>query len=180
MQPEADSAVGDDRIWMRPCLAHLRLRKSELGIEFQGRSNIRRDDRIFEEPPKHRSHAAHAYVFNFGVVEYSVFRALSSGSGLLHSTEWRDLGGNDARIQAHDAVLESLSDAPAAHEIASVEICRQAEFRIIGHGNRFPLRSKLEQRPHRAESFLAGDHHVGGHAGEDGGFEKSAAERMAL
>src|SRR5882757_3923824 len=51
------------------------------------------------------THPAHADVLHFGVVQYPVLRAFAPGPGFLDSAERRDLGGDDPRVQTHDAVF---------------------------------------------------------------------------
>src|SRR5207244_5600500 len=55
---------------------------------------------------------AHAEVFQLSVVEDPVLRALAAGARLLDASEGRDLGGDDSGVEADDAVLERLRDAP--------------------------------------------------------------------
>src|ERR1019366_4607995 len=54
------------------------------------------------------THSAHADVLQFGVVQYPVLRTFAPGSGLLDSAERRNFGGDDSRVQTHDAVFDGL------------------------------------------------------------------------
>src|ERR1700736_3464841 len=77
--------------------------------------------------------AAHAEVFDFEEFFDAVFRAFAADAAFLHAAEGRDLGRDDAFVDADDAVFEGLGDAPDAADIAAVEIGGQPEFGVVGH-----------------------------------------------
>ena len=58
--------------------------------------------------------AADAEVLELGVVEDAVLRAFAAEARFLDAAERRDLGRDDAGVEADDAVLERLGDAPAS------------------------------------------------------------------
>src|SRR6267154_2300045 len=57
----------------------------------------------------------------------SVLRPFAAQARLLYAAEGRDLGGDQAGVDADHAVLERLGDAPDAADVARVEVRRQAE-----------------------------------------------------
>src|ERR1700694_5741156 len=77
--------------------------------------------------------AAHAEVFDLEEFLDAVFRAFAADAAFLHAAEGRDLGRDDALVDADDAVFEGLGDAPDAADIAAVEIGSEAEFGVVGH-----------------------------------------------
>ena len=74
--------------------------------------------------------AAHAEVFDLEELLDAVFRAFAADAAFLHAAERRDLGRDDALVDADDAVFESLGDAPDAVDVAAVE--GGAEFGVVG------------------------------------------------
>jgi hypothetical protein len=62
--------------------------------------------------------AAHAEVFDLEELLDAVFRAFAADAAFLHAAEGRDLGRDDALIDADDAVFEGLGDAPDAADVA--------------------------------------------------------------
>ena len=66
--------------------------------------------------------AAHAEVFDFEEFLDAVFRAFAADAAFLHAAEGRDLGRDDAFVDADDAVFERFGDAPDAADVAAVEI----------------------------------------------------------
>jgi hypothetical protein len=58
--------------------------------------------------------AAHAEVFDFEEFLDAVFRAFAADAAFLHAAERRDLGRDDALVDADDAVFERLGDPPDA------------------------------------------------------------------
>jgi hypothetical protein len=79
------------------------------------------------------SDAAHAQVFDLEEVLDAVLGALAAHAGFLHAAEGRDLGGDDAGVDADDAVFQGLGDAPDAADVAGVEVGGEAEFGVVGH-----------------------------------------------
>src|SRR5438132_7229317 len=76
---------------------------------------------------------AHAEVFQLSVVEDPVLRALAAGARLLDASEGRDLGGDDSGVEADDAVLERLRDAPRARQVARVEVGPKPQSEAFAH-----------------------------------------------
>src|SRR5262245_23632074 len=68
---------------------------------------------------------AHAQVLDDQEILDPVFRAFAAEARFLDASERRDLGGDDAGVDADDAVLERLGDPPDAADVASVEVRRQ-------------------------------------------------------
>src|ERR1700682_2264368 len=64
--------------------------------------------------------AAQAQVLHLEVVLDAVFRAFAADAAFLHAAEWRDLGRDDALVDADDAVFERLGDPPDADDVAAV------------------------------------------------------------
>src|SRR5205809_1072760 len=58
--------------------------------------------------------SAHTEIFYLHEVVDAVFRALAADAGFLHAAEGRDLGRDDAGVDAHDPGFEPLGDAPYA------------------------------------------------------------------
>src|ERR1700684_2975743 len=81
------------------------------------------------------THSADAYVLQFGVVEDPVLRAFAADSRFLHAAERRYFGANDAGVEPNDSIFDGLGHPPTPRQIARIQICRQAEFRVVGHGN---------------------------------------------
>jgi hypothetical protein len=75
--------------------------------------------------------AAHAEVFDFEEFLDAVFRAFAADAAFLHAAEGRDLGRDDAFVDADDAVFEGLGDPPDAADVAAVEIGGETELRIF-------------------------------------------------
>ena len=86
-------------------------------------------------------YSAEAHVFDFEEFVHAVLGAFAAEAGLLHAAEGRDLGGNDAGVDADDAVFESFGDAPDAGDVAAVEIGGQAEFGVVGQRDGFGFRA---------------------------------------
>ncbi len=106
-------------------------------------------------------------------------RAFAAQTGLLDAAEWHMLGGDDAGVDAHHAVLQRLADAENTADVAGVEIAGQTEFGVVGRVNRFFFRVEAEDRGQRAKGFFAGAQHVGTGVGQHGGLEKLALEALA-
>jgi hypothetical protein len=56
--------------------------------------------------------SARADVFDFDIIVDTVFRPLASDTGFLDAAEGCNLGRDDALVQADDAALERLGNAP--------------------------------------------------------------------
>ena len=65
-------------------------------------------------------------------------------------------------VDADDAVLQRLGDAPDAADVAAVEVGGEAELGVVGQRDRLVLGREAEQRRDRAERLLARDQHLGG------------------
>src|SRR5271166_5099726 len=63
--------------------------------------------------------AAHAEVFDLEEFLDAVFRAFAADAAFLHAAERRDLGRDDALVDADDAVFEPLGDAPDVADVAA-------------------------------------------------------------
>src|SRR5215469_6664869 len=105
--------------------------------------------------------AAHAQVFDLKVVLDAVFRTLAADARLFHTAERRDLGRDDALVDADDAVFERLGDAPDAADVAAVEIGGEAEFGVVGHAYGLVVGLEAIEGRDRAKGFLFGDDHIG-------------------
>src|SRR5687767_12598979 len=57
-------------------------------------------------------YAAEAQILDLEKLLHSVFRALAADAGFLEPAEWRDFVGNNADVDADDAVFERFGDAP--------------------------------------------------------------------
>jgi hypothetical protein len=84
----------------------------------------------------------------------------------LHAAEGRDLGRNDAFVDADDAVFEGFGDAPDAADVAAVEIGGEPEFGVVGHLDGVGFALEAVERRDRAKGFLLGDDHVRRHIGQ--------------
>src|SRR5260370_11369886 len=77
--------------------------------------------------------AAEAEVFDFEELLDAVFGALAADAAFFHAPERRDLGRDDALVDADDAVFQRLGDSPDAANVAAVEIGGEAQLRIGPH-----------------------------------------------
>ena len=66
--------------------------------------------------------AAHAEILKFDELVDAVFGALAADARFLHAAERRDLGRDDALVDADDAVFERLRRLPDVADVAAVEI----------------------------------------------------------
>ena len=82
------------------------------------------------------------------------------------------LGGDDADIDAHHAVLQGFGHAVNASHIATVKVTGQTKFGIVGGINRFLLCGETKHRCKRTKGFFLGAQHAGLGVGDDGGLEK--------
>src|SRR5882672_862270 len=76
--------------------------------------------------------AAQTEILDDEVILDPVLGTLPPHARFLHAAEGRDFGGDDSGVDADDAVLERLGDAPHAVEVAPVEVGREAEFGVVG------------------------------------------------
>src|ERR1700731_479086 len=91
------------------------------------------------DPVSSAGDAAQAQILDLEVVLDAVFRALAADAAFLHATERRDLGRDDALVDADDAVFERLGDPPDAADVAAVEIGGETEFGVVRHADRLVL-----------------------------------------
>src|SRR5439155_1797528 len=75
--------------------------------------------------------AAEAEVFDLEKLLDAVVRALAADAAFLHAAERRDLGRDDALVDADDAVFEGFGNPPDAADVAAVEIGGEPEFGVI-------------------------------------------------
>src|SRR3954469_3385732 len=123
---------------------------------------------------------ADAGVLHRQVVLDAVFRALAADARFLDAAERRDLGRDQALVDADEPVFERLRDPEGAAEVAGVEIRGEPVFRVVRHPHRLGLVLEAEQRRERPEGLLARDRHLGRRAGDDRRLEEGVAERMAV
>src|SRR5258708_29728523 len=102
--------------------------------------------RSIAHPFNRRSDTAHAEIFDFEIVLDAVLRSFAAGAALLDTAKWRNLGGDQPLVDADHAVFQRFGDAPHATDIATVEIGRKPEFRIVGEADRLRLGLKDEER----------------------------------
>ena len=102
----------------------------------------------------------HQHVFDLDEFLDAVVRTFAAEARLLHATERRQLGRDGAGVDADHAVLEPLTDAPDAADVARVEICGEPELGVVGKIDRLPLVLEAIERRHRAESLFFCDEHV--------------------
>src|SRR6266567_8527436 len=69
---------------------------------------------------------AHAQVLHLEVLLDAVLGALAADAAFLDAAEGRDLRGDDALVDADDAVFERLGSAPDAADVAAVEVGGEA------------------------------------------------------
>src|SRR6516225_11097674 len=100
--------------------------------------------------------AAHAEVFDLEELLDAVFRAFAADAAFLHAAEGRDLGRDDALVDADDAVFEAFGDGPDAADVAAVEIGGAAKFGVVGDLDRLVVGLEAVERRHRAEGLLLG------------------------
>ena len=108
------------------------------------------------------------------------FAAFAAEPRLLHAAERRDLGGDEAGVDADHAVLERFGDAPDAPDVAAVEVRREPELGAVGELDHFGVVVEADQRRDGPERFLAKDLHVGRDAGQHRRLVERAAERVPL
>src|SRR5215813_12682053 len=106
-------------------------------------------------PPLRQSDSAHAQVFDLQEVLDAVLRAFAAEAGFLHAAEGRHLGGDDARVDADDAVLDLLGHAPDAADVPAVEIGGETKLGVVGEADGVLLGLETEEWRDRAEGLLA-------------------------
>src|SRR5688572_916247 len=79
-------------------------------------------------PMRAMSDTAHAYVLHLGELQGPVLRTFAADTAFLDTAEWRHLRGDETGVQADDAVLQRLGDAPGAGQVPGVKIGGEAEF----------------------------------------------------
>src|SRR4051794_19966763 len=126
------------------------------------------------------SDAAKAEVLDLEELLESVLRTFTAEPRLLHTAKRRDLGGDDAGIDADDSVLERLSYAPDAADVTAVEVGGEAELGRVAQRDGVAFLLEAKQRRDGAKGLLARDRHGRRHLGENRRLEKSPAERVAL
>src|SRR5262249_35399932 len=124
--------------------------------------------------------SAKAQVFDLEVFVHAVLRAFAAEARLLDAAKGSYFGRNETGIDADDAVLERLGNAPDARQILPVEVSGKAEFGRVGEFDRFRFVPETEERGEGAEGLFGGDGHLRGHVGQDRGLEEAPAESMAL
>src|SRR3954452_8874803 len=62
----------------------------------------------------------------------AVLRALAADAGLLDAAERGDLGRDEARVDADDAVVERFGDAPDTSDVAAVEVGGEPVRCVVG------------------------------------------------
>src|SRR5262249_35257422 len=96
-----------------------------------------------------RSDPRHAEGLDLEEVIHAVLSAFATDAGFLDAAEGRHLGGDDAGVDADDAVLDRLGDPPDAADVAAEEIGGEAELGVVGHADGLLLRLEAEERRHR-------------------------------
>src|SRR5271163_448341 len=115
-------------------------------------------------------------VFDFQIFLDAIFGTFAAQAGLLDAAEGSDFGGDEAGVDADDAVFEGFGDTPDAGDVAAIKISGEAEFGVVGEGDGFGFAAKTEERCDGAESFFAGNHHLRSDFRENSGLEETAAE----
>src|SRR5437763_4075690 len=127
-----------------------------------------------------RTQAADRGIFDLEEAFDAVFRSLPADAGLLHTAERSHLGGDDALIDADDAVFQIFHDAEDAADIARIEIGGKPVFGVVRHADGVRILLKAEQGDDGSEDFLARHRHVGCDIAHNGGLEEGAAQGVAL
>ena len=68
-----------------------------------------------------------------------------------------------------------FGDPPDPAEVAGVEVGRQAELGVVGHGDRLVFGLEAEQRRHGSKGLLPSHRHVGRDIGQHGRLKEGAA-----
>jgi hypothetical protein len=101
--------------------------------------------------------SAEAEVFDFQVFVHAVLGAFAAQAGFFYPAERRDFGGDEASVDADDAVFEGFGDAPDARQILPIKIGGETEFGGVGERDGFGFGCEAEQRGDLAEGFFARD-----------------------
>src|SRR5438309_4555703 len=113
--------------------------------------------------------AAEAEVFDFDEFVDTVLGAFAAKAGFFYAAEGSDFRGNEAAVDADDAVFEGFGDAPDAGDVAAVEIGGESKFSVVGERDGFGFGLEPEERSDGAKSFFAGEGHLRSDIGEHGG-----------
>src|ERR1700674_4816872 len=127
-----------------------------------------------------RVQAADRGVFDLEEALDTVFRPLAADAGLLHTAERRHLSGDDALVDADDAVFQTFHGSKDASDIAGIEIGGKTVFGVVCHSDGIRVLFEPKQRDDGSEDFLAPDGHVGRDVAHDGGLEEGTPERMTF
>src|SRR4051794_34743604 len=84
----------------------------------------------------------------------AVLRALAANARLLDAAERHDLGGDEPRVDAVDAVLERLGQPPDASHVARVVVGRKSVRRVVRLTHRLILGREPRDAGDRAECLL--------------------------
>ena len=120
-----------------------------------------------------------AEVFDLDIFFHAVVRAFAAQARLLDAAERHVLGGQNADVDAHHAVLQRFGHAEDAAHVAAVEVAGQAKLGVVGGVNRFLFGLEAEHRRQRAKGFFFGAQHVGGGIGHHRGLEELARQALA-
>ena len=108
------------------------------------------------------------------------FDAFAADARLLHAAERRDLGDDEAGVDADHAVLERFGDAPDAADVARVEVRREPELGAVRELDHLVVGREADQRRDRTERLLAEDLHLRRDVRSAPSARRSAAERVPL
>src|SRR5712671_6404933 len=106
--------------------------------------------------------------------------ALAPETAFLYATERRDLGGDQAGVDADHAGLQRFGHAPDPAAIARIEIGSQAERRVVAHRDHVGLVLETKYRCEGSKGLLVRHQGIRTDIREHSRLEERAAERMAL
>ncbi|SRR6266851_7423334 len=72
-----------------------------------------------------------AQVFDLEIFVHAILGAFAPEARLFDAAERRNLGRNDAGVDADDAVFERLRNPPDAHDVLAIKIAGQAKFSVV-------------------------------------------------
>src|SRR4029078_5920 len=101
--------------------------------------------------------AVEAEVLDLEELVDPVVGALAPDAGLLDAAERRALVREDAGVDADDAELERLADAPDAADVPREEVGGEPELGRVRQRDRLCLVREAEDRGERAERLLVRD-----------------------
>src|SRR3546814_4377905 len=78
------------------------------------------------------SHAAHAEVLHLEEFLDAVLGALAADAGFLHAAEGRDLGGDEAGVDADHAGLQRLADARSEEHTSELQSIMRIPLDVFG------------------------------------------------